>query len=115
MGIPSLTLLATVFICGIFPLTTKASTIFWKKDGVKLTADVIEEATNVHADQCLGVCLQNPKCKSFNLYKGDRNTPLRCEFFAVDKCSLGAKLNLDAEISYYDTLGAKKCKIRKLT
>ena len=77
---------------------------------MKLVADPIEETTNMEAEQCLGVCLHNSECKAFNVYPRNSTTPIRCHFFASNKCSAGAELIPSEEVNYFDTVGDKKCK-----
>ena len=76
---------------------------------MKLKADFIEKTINMEPKQCLGVCLQNPECKAFNAYPGNSTSPSRCHFFAINKCSPGAKLILSGGVAYFDTVGDKKC------
>ena len=87
----------------------KSSTVFWRTDGVKMEATAIEVTNYVAAEQCLGVCIQNIKCKSFNAYSGNTTVPPKCEFFSKDSCSWNAKLVKKDNISFFDTVGDSKC------
>ena len=108
-------LLATTLILGACAYTAIAVSVYLRTDGMQLkAADPIETTTNMDPDQCLGVCLHNTECKAFNVYPSSSSSPSRCEFFAVNKCSPGAELNLRAGVSYYDTIGNKQCEMSKL-
>ena len=84
-------------------------TLFWRTFGIKLNATLTATVDGISATECIAVCLQTEKCKSFNVF--DANGPClpRCEFFAHDKCSTGTALVKDSVVSYFDTRGDAKC------
>ena len=98
-----------IFLFGNFANRVIATTVYFRTQGVKLNAPIIAEIINMTAARCLGVCLHNGKCLSFNAISGTVSTPPRCEFFDKDKCSRDVTLFSDANVSYFDTIGDKNC------
>ena len=108
-------LLATTLILGACAYTAIAVSVYLRTDGMQLkAADPIETTTNLEPGQCLGVCVHSTDCKAFNVYPSSSSSPTRCEFFAVNKCSVGTELVPNAGVSYFDTIGNKQCEMRKL-
>ena len=109
-------LLAATLLLLLGAYTSIVASVFWRIDGMQLksAADPIESTTNMEHNQCLGVCLHNPDCKAFNVYPSSSSSPSKCDFFAVNKCSVGTELVPNAGVSYFDTIGNKQCEMRKL-
>ena len=101
---------ATILVLGAFQYILIAAEVFWKKEGMQLKAtDLIGETTNMEHVECLGVCLSNPNCQAFNVYLSNSNSPTKCYFFGVNKCSSSTKLIPSEGASYFDTIGDKEC------
>ena len=104
-----LTYLLVIIYFGKFTYLASESSLYLRTGGVKLNASTIEETINMKSEQCLGVCLHNNLCKAFNAFPGSVGSPPRCEFFNKDKCSPDIVMLNDANFSYFDTIGNKKC------
>ena len=99
-----------ILVLGAFQYILIVAEVFWKKEGMQLKAtDLIEETTDMEYEECLGVCLSNPNCKAFNVHLSNSNSPTKCYFFGVNKCSSSTKLIPSEGVSYFDTIGDKEC------
>ena len=87
----------------------KTSRLFFKRHNKRLVAHSIKTVNVSNPDQCLGVCLYDLQCNSFNA----ENT--KCELFAQDRCFENVTLVENTGTSYFDTVPDGRCSPGKLS
>ena len=81
----------------------RRSNVFVRRDNKRLDTDRIDSVSFSSLEQCLGVCLHDKRCKSFN---ADNEN---CELLAEDRCSVNRTLTESIGSNYFDTVPDGKC------
>ena len=82
-------------------------TLFWRRDRKKLINVVPKETVPIQKmEDCLGVCLFNEVCKSFNFHHG------QCNIFDKDRCMSGVKLADEPDSIYFDLIAEHQCELQ---
>ena len=77
--------------------------VFFRSDNKQLNADRVDRVTVDSPEKCLGICLHNRRCRSFNA------GGTICELLGQDRCSVNATLLESVGTSYFDTVPDGKC------
>ena len=70
--------------------------LFWRIDGKMLDAIPIASAPTKTIENCLGQCLYDKRCKSFNVVDG------QCNMFDLDRCAPWVNLVDEPKAYYFD-------------
>ena len=70
--------------------------IYWRMDGKKLNATPIDTSSIKTPENCIGMCLFDERCKSFDVLHD------KCNLYDLDRCAPWVRLVDERETTYFD-------------
>ena len=96
-----------LLLCIVAEMRDIDSQIFFRRLGKKLVATPIRKITGITSEKCLGACMFEDKCKSFNAYQNTTAMKPVCDLFEQDRCN--SLLVDDQKTSYFDMVADFQC------
>ena len=104
-------LILSVFLVieGIKSKSDISRILFYKISGKISSALSIKQTKDLSLEDCMAVCLDDERCKSFTAYLGTATSPHRCLFYAQDVCNSKVKLLPNPSTDYFGTSVNGRC------
>ena len=103
----SITYFTWFTFCIMTAVSERNRMLFFEIKGRRLQYKPISTKFNVEMVECLGICLDNPQCKAYNVLKDESNSKVTCQVFKKDRSAKYAVLADDSSSNHFDALSTK--------